>query len=219
MYVLNTSICNAQNNEVPLQVEHMGDNYRWDDPDSVMRIVEHRPLTTKPNMQSFHLDPLTNLTDVISQGYIVTMGLLVSQTFYDAVGVGVVQAHERYAADVVYRGQTFKYSWLHFIEELQDRIDYSRSEFVVRKPGGAQEPVSVTTAAHLRETRLRLVNTINGGELVGRRIAFLPGTPHFDLCCVHLSRYVFFVSDRVAERLSERRLTGFELVPANVTFE
>ena len=197
----------------------MGADYRWDDPDSVTKIVEHRPLTIKPNMRAFHLDSLTNLTDVISQGYIVTMGLLVSERFCEALAGCLVHAHERYPADVVIHGETFRYFWLHLIEELENRIDYTRSEFFVRKPGGAHEPVTITGAADLRTTRFRLVNTINGGELGFTRITFAPGTPHFDLCCVHLSRYVFLVSDALAERLSVRRLTGFELLPAAVMFQ
>lgn len=219
MYILNTAICNAQNNELPVQVAHMGEGYRWDDPDSVTKIFEHLPLSVKPNMRAFHLDPLTNLTDVVSQGYIITMGLLVSETFCNALEGCVVQAHERYPADVVYHEQKFKYFWLHVIEELEDRIDYQRSTFAVRKPGGAHEPVTVTSAAELRQLRLDLVNTINGGRIIHKNVAFLPGTLHYDLCCVHLGNYQFLVSDRLTERLIELRLTGFELVPASVTFE
>jgi hypothetical protein len=82
-----------------------------------------------------------------------------------------------------------------------------------------RQPGRIPHATQLRQLRLDLVNTINGGRIIHKNVAFLPGTLHYDLCCVHLGNYQFLVSDRLTERLIELRLTGFELVPASATFE
>jgi hypothetical protein len=218
MHIFKTAISNEQNNEISPQVEHMGVDYRWDDPDSVTHIIANAPLTVTPNMGLFHLDPGTNLTDIVSQGYIYTMGLLASEAFVAVLRGLVVQAHERYEAKVAYRGVTYRYRWLHMIEALEGRIDYGGSQFIVRKPGGAREPVTISDPNALRQLCLDLVNTVNGGELQPERLVFLPGTPHYDLFGLRLSNHVYFVSDELAARLIKQGLTGFELARIDVAF-
>ena len=218
MYILKTAISNEQNNEICPQVEHMGVNYRWDDPDSVTHIIANAPLALTPNMRAFHLDPATKLTDIVSQGYIYTMGLLASEAFVAALGGLTVQAHESYEAQVAYRGVAYRYFWLHMIEALEGRLDFARSRFMVRKPGGAREQVTIGDADALRQLCLDLVNTINGGELEPKALAFLAGTSQYDLFGLRLSNHIYVASDECATRLLTRRLTGFELAPIEVTF-
>jgi hypothetical protein len=218
MFILKTAILNEQNNHVPLQVEHMGANYRWDDADSVTRMVTG-PLAVEPNMTAFHLDPLTRPTDLIRQGYIHALGLLTSAAFHETLGGLRVQPHEWYPADVVYNGEWLHYWWLHMTQGFEERIDYVRSSFEVRKPGGARERIPIGNHAALRRACLELVDTIDGGELLPRAIRFESGTPTYDLLALRLTNHTWVVSDRLAARLRERRLTGFELLPSDVEFE
>lgn len=218
MFILKTAILNDQNNHVPLQVAHMGANYRWDDANSVTQMVTG-PLAIAPNMTAFHLDPLTRPTDLIRQGYIHALGLLTSAAFHNALGGMRVQPHEWYPADVVYHDEWLHYWWLHVTQGFEERVDYARSLFEVRKPGGASERIAIGDHTALRRVCLELVDTIDGGELLPRAIRFEAGTPSFDLIVLRLTNQVWFVSDRLAAGLRERRLTGFELVPGDFGFE
>src|SRR5262245_61992179 len=92
--LLNTEICNIQNNFVYPQVDHMGPGYRWDDPDAIPNIITNQPLDFIPNMRSFFLADNTRKTDLISQNYIYRIGLLVSESFHEALAGYVVQAYE-----------------------------------------------------------------------------------------------------------------------------
>src|SRR3989442_9594796 len=116
---------NADNNQIAPQVENMGPGYNWDVRDSVTRISENVPLVQPPNLRAFHLDPLTVPTDVISQGYIVTRGLLVSPAFVRVLEKYRTQLHELYPAEVVWKNDRLKYFWVHMIEKAEDCLDYA----------------------------------------------------------------------------------------------
>src|SRR4030095_11506827 len=108
IWILDTAICNTQNNDVVPQVEHMGSGYDWDAPDSITQIRSNAPLDFRPHPQAFHLDPATNLTDVVSQGYIYTAGLLVSEPLYDTIRRFQLPAHQPYPAAVVHYGRPYE---------------------------------------------------------------------------------------------------------------
>ncbi|HEX8242243.1 MAG TPA: hypothetical protein VF541_02060 [Longimicrobium sp.] len=216
MYLLETYVEDAGTNGVHPQVADMGDDYRWDDPDSVTRMRSGRPLAVTPNL-SFHLDPETNATDVVTQGYTHATGLLVSEAFCAALEGRAVQAHERYAAQVVDDGEVLSYRWLHVVEQLEGRIDYRRSEFTVRNGDGPGREVTFADADDLRRQCRELVNSFKGA-LEARRVSFLPGTPRYDFFTLLLTSQLFFVSDSLAAEMTRRKLTGFHLVPAETVF-
>ena len=216
MYILKTDVVNDDNNEIIPQVQDMGPGYDFDSPSSLTRIAPNVPLTISPDLHAFQLDPETKLTDVVSQGYVFSSGLLISEAFAQALEGHVVQRHQLYPADVVFHDVTYRYFWLHFTEEVEERIDYARSEFVVEPlDGGSTREVSIATRGELRTTAMQLVDTLTG-ELKARRLAFLPGTPAFDLFCVLLTTRTFFASDELAQSLSAAQLTGFTLAPSDV---
>jgi hypothetical protein len=218
MFVLDTDVVNPDNNEVIPQAEHLGLDYDWEAPDSVRHLTENVPLARPPNLGTFHLDPETELTDVVTQRFVIAKGLLVSERFCGVLDGFLVQRHERYATEVVLRGEARPYSWLHFTEELEDRIDYATSEFLVTPlHQGPPSAVQIGSRAELAETARRLVNTIAGG-LKPRKVAFLPGTPAYDLLCLQWTTRTFYVSAPLAERLSGAGLTGFEVAPADAEF-
>jgi len=216
MRILDTR-AREQRGELSLQVCHMGDGYDWDAPDSLVRIVSNRPLTITPNLHSFHLDPQTNATDLISQGYIYAMGLLASDLFVRALQGRTIQPHEYYPATVVHHGRTLRYRWLHVTEELEPRIDHSRSSFVVTDAGGRQHTKSLVDGAELRGLCLDLVERAAGTVAAGH-VTFAAGTPPYDLFCLRLTSLTWFVSDILAEEIQEHRLTGFKLRPTDATF-
>jgi hypothetical protein len=219
MYELNIFPSNEETNYICPQVAHMGRNYRWDDLDSLTHIRVNQPLAVRPNLHAFHLDDETHLTDIVSQGYIYTMGLLVSKHLYGVLLHAMIQQHEIYGAVVVHRGATHQYVWVHMIEDVAARLDFSRSEFAVRYEQGFEETATIDSMADL--DRARLILTDRGrGVLFPRRMEFGRGTPPYDLFCLALTGSRFFISRGLADELTRRRLTGFELVPtqAKVSF-
>jgi hypothetical protein len=216
MYILDRTGGGEQTNDVYPQVEHMGDDYPWDDPDSVTKMVSGRPLAVRPNLRAFHLDPETNVTDLVSQGFTHAAGLLASEAFCAALDGRAVQAHERYPAEVVHGGETLPYRWLHMVEELEPRIDYARSEFTARHGDGRIEDVVFADADAFARKRRELAS--GPGSVGVRRLAFLPGTPPLDLFTILLGGRVFFVSDALAKELKRRQLTGFGLLPTDAEF-
>lgn len=220
MWILNTAICNEQNNEVVPQVEHMGPGYAWDAADSVTRIIDNRPLTIPPSMHAFHLDAATTPTDVVSQGYIYATGLLVSEAFYDVLRGFTVQPHETALAEVVYHGESFNYVWVHMTELVEDRIDFATSDFAVRTAEGREQGVSLSSHDELRDKCRELVNTIGPSRLVPRRL-IVRHAPRYDLFAILLTELVFFTSDLLAAELARNQFTGFELQPTSavVSFE
>jgi hypothetical protein len=219
MHVLDPFPCNEDTNFVCPQVQHLGPGYPRDAADSMTRIVENRPLAVPPNLRSFHLKPETRLTDLVSQGYVYTIGLLASPAFVEALEGFEVQAHESYAAEVVHGGRGYPYWYLHVVEEMEPRIDFARSRFVVRRGPGQGEPVRCAGVDDLHRL-CREVTEQGDGRLTVERVEFAPGTRHLDLFCLRLTSLVYFVSDALAADLVRRALTGFTLEPAGavVTF-
>jgi hypothetical protein len=216
--VMNIGRPNQDNNEVVPQVMNMGPGYNWDAADSITALSTNAPLSVSPNFHAFHLDPETRLTDVISQAYIFTRGILISERFWRTLEGFVTQAHQSYAADVVFRGKTSPYYWLHMTEELENRIDYANSDFYIEPTlGGAAESVTLADRQALDALSRRLVDE-GIGSLRPRRITFVSGTPAYDLFCLQFTSCTFFASARLADRLSADKLTGLEFRSAQAEF-
>lgn len=217
MHILNTVICNSQNNEVYPQVISMGLDYNWDGEDSITKITTNTPLTFEPNFNAFHLDPETQITDIVSQSYIYTRGLLLSEAMMKAIEEHLLQPYSAYAAKVVYDQATLDYRWLHITEEIETHINFSESKFSVI--GGQSEPmpVQVNDYENLRAQCRRLVDT-SGGELLARTLSFSRGTPAYDLFFVQLTKRHIFISDWLANTLMRSSFTGFEVLPSEVSF-
>jgi len=214
-YVLKIGIPNSDNNQIVPQVENMGPGYDWGASESITRLSGNAPLARSPNLHAFHLDPDTRLTDIVSQGYIYTRGILASAKFCRTLDDLIVQRHERYPADVVFHGKTYQYYWLHMTEEVEDRIDYVNSDFYIEPLlDGAIENVTLADREALDDLSRRLIDT-GTGRLIARKISFIPGTPAYDLLCVQLTARTFFASELLAARLSNAKQTGFELRPTD----
>jgi hypothetical protein len=217
---LDVGVVNDADNYVWPQVENMGEDYRWDDPGSVTALTANRPLNVVPNLRSFHLHDATAITDLISQAYITATGLLASTDFCATISGHVIQAHQAFAAEVVFRGRSFAYTWLHLTEQIDERIDYANSTFITRRFDRTEELTAISDRAAWRRKTAELVNTMTG-SLLARTIAFLPGTPRFELFALDLPEASFFVSAGLGDELRSSGLTGFEILPANteVLFE
>ena len=105
MHVLNIAIADESNGNVYPQVEHMGADYDWAARDSVTQIGSAAAAGVTPNLRSFYLDPATRWTDIVTQGYIPTSGLLVSERLDELLAGFRRQGALRWPAEVVLNGE------------------------------------------------------------------------------------------------------------------
>ena len=211
-YLLKTDVANADTNEIVPQVQHMGLDYDWDAPDSITRITSSRPLELAPRLDSVHLDPETRFTDVVSQSYAPGPSLLVSERLRSLLDEFDIQEHEWWPAHVTLGAETRRYWWLQPTEELEGRVDYSSSRFLIEDRDGSVEEVDVRSSDELAAIARSLVDSLSG-TLRPRRVAF-SGTPPYDLLCLRVMDWSFYSSPRLADRLTSERVTGIEIVPA-----
>lgn len=218
MYILKTFICNDQNNEIYPQVIHMGSNYGWDAEDSLTKITSNKPLHFIPNLKSFHLDPTTKITDIISQSYIYTCGLLVSEALSNALKNYLLQPHSIYPSEVIHDESVFKYYWIHITEEIETYIDFRGSEFSIQKECLDNSlSIRISNEEELRAICKDLVHSM-GGDIIARKIEFMPNIPSYDLFFLQLTSRFIFISDRLRNCLLKERFTGFEILPATTVF-
>jgi hypothetical protein len=219
-HVLTVGLPDAGNNFVYPQVESMGPGYDLDSPDSVAAIDGNHPLGFVPNLSAFHLSDATRVTDLLSQTIIAAAGLLASKRLCDVLRDLVIQQHQSFTAEVVSRGESYAYRWLHFTGKVENQIDFARSRLTLRRYDGTAAPLTIASHEEFRAEVLRLANTM-GGDLAVDLCVFLPGTPRFDLLVLCMPAPSFYVSGELADRLMGLGLSGFEIAatPTKMVFE
>jgi hypothetical protein len=208
VHVLNIAITDESNGNVYPQAEHMGAGYDWDAPDSVTQIGSAAAVGMTPRLRSFHLDPATRWTDIITQGYIPTSGLLVSERLDDLLVGFRRQGSLRWPAEVVLNGSARTYYWLDMNESIDARIDWLASRFEFRA-GSVREERTFASAAELATAARKLVDDLSG-KLLPLSIALRTDAP-LDLFVLALTWRTYLVSDPLAARLVEAGMTGFRL--------
>ena len=206
-----------QYNEMFPQVIHMGPDYDFDGPESLTRITVNEPLTFVPDLKSFTLDPDTNLTDIVSQTYIYTDGLLVSERVHQVLKDCVMASHVNYPATVVHRDRAFQYYWLHFTDSVAPGIDFSRSRFVVIDQDESID-ILVTSSAGLQEWCRRVVQTMTQ-RLTAQTVSFKSGTPRYDLFFLDVAPRIILLSKDLTALLADNGFTGFQLKPSAINVE
>jgi hypothetical protein len=214
VFLLKTAIVDESNGFVYPQVQHMGDHYGWDAPDSVLHVGLPAGAGRTPNLKAFHLDPATCYTDIVTQGYITTPGLLVSTRLEQLLRRFDTQAHRSWPADVVLHAEHRAYTWIEFTPPVEPQIDWAASVFEVKGEDGATKVVRFDSAARLAETARKLVDTFSG-QLWPRQVGFLNEARPPDLFTLTLTSRVVLASDALAEPLMREGMTGFRLVPCS----
>jgi hypothetical protein len=208
MQVLNIAIADESNGNVHPQVEHMGDGYDWNAPDSVTQIGSVAAAGIAPRLRSFHLDPATRWTDIVTQGYIPTSGLLVSERLHHLLAGFRRQGSLQWPAEVVLHGEVRTYYWLDMNEAIDARVDWQSSRFELRA-GGMPQTRTFESGAQMAAAARKLVDDLSG-ELRPLDIV-LSGADPLDLFVLHLTRRTYLVSERLAAKLRETAMTGFRL--------
>jgi Immunity protein family (Imm11) len=217
MYILKTNICNDQNNEIVPQVLNMGPGYDYYARDSVNSVHLNTPLDYTPNFKSFYLDPLTKVTDIISQGYIFTAGLLVSERFYESIKNYALQPHKAYPVEVIYHEKCLDYYWIHITRLLEPLIDFGRSEFIERYDTGHVIPRSFSNLEEFDQKCKEIIESISG-EVIGKRVVFVQKIPAYDLFFINFTSREIFISGEFKDCLLQNKFTGFDILPSENIF-
>lgn len=217
--LLNIEICNSQTLDIYPQVEHMGANYPWSSANSIENIISNKSLGFIPNLHSFHLNDDTIPTDIISQSYIYTSGLLGSKQFCNTISHYNVQNYEKFPAQVIYHGKSLNYYWLHFIEDIEKYLNLSKCCFVLSLCNGNKKIIKINSIVELRDMEKKIISSGTGSFEV-KDISFVPETPQYDLFNLCLQGNRYFVSDRLVTEILSGGFTGFELdMNIEVNFE
>ncbi len=95
-------------------------------------------LRNKPNLESkdlvieLELDPKTNPTDFISQSWIGSIGLLVSQRAYELLsGFNLQPEMETYKSIIHHKGKTYDYVWLNPVYRYEYDINFEKTKFSI----------------------------------------------------------------------------------------
>jgi hypothetical protein len=212
MFLLETAIADAANGFIYPQVEHMGDGYDWEAADSVTQWGSsgNADVPAAPNLKTFHLDPATHFTDVVTQGYLRTPGLLLSARMAQLLTRQTLPAHRSWPAEVCKQAERRDYRWLEFSEPVAPMIDWQHSEFQVKRDGGGREARRFASEAQLARFAMELVDTLAGTLLPGQ-IVFHADSKTWDLFMLKLSTWTVLVSDGLAQKLRSDQMTGFRL--------
>lgn len=216
MFILNTEIYDAQTNGVYPQVESMGNNYLWESEQSIERIITNSPLDFKPNFNTFTLDRKTKLTDVISQSYVLALGLLVSKNFLQVINKFEIQSHEIYSAPVNLNGVISNYYWMHFINRTELLINFSKSLFEIVDMNLENSLEITFKSREDYENKCRELSLNLNGHMIPVKLVFSGSQAPLDMFYFRTNEPILYISDNLASELREAGLTGFEIVPSKV---
>lgn len=202
--------------EIYPQVLNMGLDYDWQASDSVDRIINNEPLHFVPNLDTFDLDPDAMLTDVVSQGYIYTQGLLLSRNLVNIINSFVLPNRTLFNATVSHNKTISKYFWFHVTERTEKYIDFENSDFYLKEEDSQNLVLKkISGFDELKDLCRDLVSQMSG-ELFANKIQFMTETPHYDLFFLQLTSRYIFISESLAATLKNQRFTGFDLIPSKV---
>jgi len=208
MFVINLQLPESESGVYP-QVDNMGVFYDWDKVDSITRLTANSELSFIPDFQTFTLDRKAVLTDVLSQSFVSSPGLLISKKVRDTFKAMKIQDHIYYDAKVNYQGSILEYYWMHFSSFYEQSVDYEQSNFNLFDMFSHQ--VGQESFGSLSEFESRCCQLALGltGQMVPNK---LYSSQEFDLFVVTTNEPIYFVSDELAKRLIDSRVSGLELV-------
>ena len=210
MYELVYKLANEQNKLIYPQVEHMGPGYPWDHPNSITNIKHCEPLESKPSLNSLHLDSKTYLTDLITQSYSYARYLLISGRFLEILDTCAIQPNEIYQATVFYKGKESEYHWVHFNYEVENDINFTESQFCIRRSGKGLEQCDFADKNEMKAVYNQLADE-DSGDVLPKKIVFNSIHNFEDLFYLQLTKRWLFVSDRLKTKIDDEDLSGFEI--------
>jgi hypothetical protein len=217
MHVLDYRVVNELNNFVYPQVEHLGPEYDWNAPTSILNIKKGEPLNFCPNLAQLHLDPKTRITDFITQSLSYAPYLLISPRFLKALQGLDVQPHQVFPANVILNDTEYRYHWIHFTCEVEDDINFGMSRFWSTHSGAQPHLCSFESRVELEDTCRGLANS-KQGEISPAEIVVKCSISLMDLFYLQLTKRSLFISERLNSRIQDLGLNGFKVRDSDSKF-
>ncbi len=176
-------------------------------------------LRNKPNPDAkglvieLELDPKTKPTDFISQSWIGSIGLLVSQRAFEFLsGFNLQPEMETYKTIIHHKGKTFDYVWLNPVYDCDIDIDFEKTLFYLYDfLEDSKNSIEILDARDLNKKSMDFnpIPIIKTDKLVLKN----KGITNFDLLFMSIGSTNLRVSDTLKNELEKSNLTAFEFNP------
>lgn len=173
-------------------------------------------LRNKPNPDAkglvieLELDPKTNPTDFISQSWIGSIGLLLSQKAFEfLLGFKLQPEMEIYKTIIHHKGETFDYVWLNPMYDCDIDIDFEKTLFYLYDfLEESKNPIVITDARDLNKKSMDYnpIPIIKTDNLVLKNKSITD----FDLLFMSIGSINLRVSEKLKNELEKSNLTAFE---------
>lgn len=177
-------------------------------------------LRNKPNPDAkdlvieLELDPKTNPTDFISQSWIGSIGLLVSQMAFDFLsGFNLQPEMETYKTIIHHKGKTYDYIWLNPVYDFDIDIDFEKTLFYLFDfLEDSKNPIQISDARDLNKKSMDYnpIPIIKTDTLVLKN----KDIANFDLLFMSIGSTNLRVSEKLKNEIEKSNLTAFEFNPA-----
>lgn len=212
------AISNATGKEVGNvypQVESMAPGYDLKKPESVHNMPFDKFPDFEPDLSYFVLEKKAKLTDVISTGYIIANGFLISEKLKNQFEKFNLPEHRYYPARVLYKNTLHNnYYWMHFANDCTSLLDFDRSTFKLTHPlPFFREGIKHISAKNADELRLAK-NAEASNEIFFDKIKLKKGAdPDLDMLFFDFPWRKFYINEKLMNNLTDLKITGFQYDP------
>ena len=173
-------------------------------------------LKNKPNHDAkglvieLELDPKTNPTDFISQSWIGSIGLLLSQKAFEFLsGFNLQPEIETYKTIIHHKGKTYDYIWLNPVYDFDIDIDFQKTLFYLHDfLEDSKNSIEILDARDLNKKSM----DYNPIPIIKTDILVLKnkGISNFDLLFMSIGSTNLRVSEKLKNELEKSNLSAFE---------
>ncbi|MFT3678677.1 MAG: hypothetical protein QM791_00305 [Ferruginibacter sp.] len=211
LFAIKTSTDNSKIGKVFPQTDGMGNNYNLRKPNSVWEIKNYSQLDFLPDLDYFKISNSAKMTDFISTGLISACGFLISEKAKNIFNQYQISSHVYYKARVKHKMTFYEnYFWLHFTENDDSIVDFSKSKFVLTEPLPAfrQETIELTFSDKEQAASVRKTNNFKG--LFPRNLYLKSDSQ--DFFSFSFLYYHDYISSRLLEKFKAENISGLDVL-------
>jgi hypothetical protein len=165
----------------------------------------------------FILDKRAKITDIIKPSNInKAKGLLMNQRTKDLLSLGSFQQSAFYNAIVENQNAKISYYWLHILSQSFDNIDFNKSIFFTTKLAFKKDiNIDIYDEVDLKN-KIKSLNQLILVEKLVLKKEFLNSNNDIFYFPLIQGNFDFFISDKLAEIITNNRITGIALKEQNI---
>jgi hypothetical protein len=210
--ISNSSGTEEVGNEYP-QIQEMGGSMLESD----FRSIYDFPIRTlpdyNPNLDYLILHAKSKLSDFISAAHI-SNGFIISKKVKEILQSCNLPEHRFYPTTILFQGEKHTYWWFKYIGDIEDKIDYSKTQFLIIDSFSNKEELPILSQEEL-------INKwkMNIGKMKDFRSVKIYFKKDFknQLDLFELGRFDgrTCISKKLADKFTSNTVTGIDIVPAS----